>query len=405
MVKRIVAVLFILSVALGANMVRMKAVEQAPTKQEAIQDAYWVIFQQALDRVMGASSYVGNVKESFKTDMDKDFIEFQKTYFRNPRTRCNNLGEDGYECLVLANLNLEQIKAIVAEKSNSSTTMGRNSVENLDIVLIDDVNNDLSRDFITNLQGSINDNGNSLRIVKKGTQVGAKGNKCVSIEREYKKYRAKGSAYKSALVAIKQKLQECKNNKSVNYLFKLTNLKFHITGKDSYGNLNGSLIYRMNMLNTQTGRVDNAIRSKDIESFGATKDQLKFKLYRKAADIASREITNNILKSIRKKTRVKRVSKIEKYKYFYTVVISGVTYDSKNRNKIKIVKDVIKKLGARPRRNSAESKDFEQVYNFGTNSEIDTDDLAFDLYDMADAVGFKIQVKDKGNNIIVVRFQ
>ncbi|MFK5881998.1 MAG: hypothetical protein QM482_07270 [Sulfurospirillum sp.] len=405
MVNKIVAVLLILCMALSANMVRVRAAEQAPTKQEAIQNAYWVVFEQALDKIMGASSYVGNVKESFKADMDKDFVEFQKTYFRSPRTKCNNLGEDGYECLVLANLNLEQIKAIVAEKSNSSTTMGRDSVENLDIVLVDEVDNDLSRDFITNLQGSINDSGNSLRVVKKGTQVGARGNKCASIERQYKKYKAKGSAYKSALMAIKEKLQECKNNKSVNYLFKLTNLKFHLTGKDSYGNLNGSLIYRMNMLNTQTGRVDNAIRSKDIESFGATKDQLKFKLYRKAADIASREITNNILRSIRKKTRVKKVSKIKKYKYFYTIIISGVTYDSKNRNKIKIVKDVIKKLGARPKRNSAESKDFEQVYNFGTNSEIDTDDLVFDLYDMADAIGFKIQAKDKGNNIIVVRFQ
>ncbi len=402
MLKLIIMALFVLS--LNANMIKVRAVEQAPTKQEAIQNAYWVIFEQALDKILGASSYVGNVKDSFKSDFRKDFLNFRETYFRNPRYKCNNLKQDGYECLVVSNLNLDQIRAIVSEKSNSTTTMGRNGVQSLDIVLIDEVNSDLSRDFITNLQSSINDSGNSLRVEKKGTQVGVKGNKCEDLREKYIKYKRKGPAFKSAVRAINKKLKECKENKSVNYLFKLTKLKFSTLGKDSYNNTTGSLIYRMSMINTKTGRVDNAIRSKDVESFGENIDQLKFRLYKKAADVATREIVNNILKSLRKKSRIKKMAKVKKYEFLYTIILNGVTYDSKNRDKIKMIKSVVKNLGARARRNSKESSDFEQVYNFGTNSEIDPDDLTFDLYDRAKKLGYKIQIEDKGDNIIVVKF-
>jgi len=403
--KKIILIFLLLSVYLTADIVRMRAVEQAPTKQLAIENAHWTIFEQALDKIIGASSYVGNVKTSFKEDMEKDFVEFQKTYYRNLKVKCNDLGNDGVQCLVLANLNLEQIKAIVAEKSTSTTTMGSNSVRGLEIVLIDEVDNELSRDFISNLQASINDNGNSLRIEKKGTQLGTKGNRCQDIKKQYDKYRKKGSSYKSTLVAIEKKLEECKNNQNVKYLFKLTKLKFQTQNRDSYNNINGNITYRISMIDTQTGKEDNAVRSANIESFAPNKESLKFKLYKEAANSATREITNNILKNIRAKSKSKKISKITKYDYFYTVILSGVTYDSKNRNKIKIVKDVIKKLGTKAKRNSQESSDFEQVYNFGLNEEIDTEDLVFDIYDMADAVGFKIQVKDKGNNIIVVRFQ
>jgi len=403
--KKAILIFLLLSVYLTAEIVRMRAVEQAPTKQLAIENAHWTIFEQALDKIIGASSYVGNIKASFKTDMEKNFIEFQKIYYRNLKTKCNDLGDDGIQCLVLANLNLEQIKAIVAEKSTSTTTMGANSVRGLEIVLIDEVDSELSRDFISNLQASINDNGNSLRIEKKGTQLGAKGNKCSDIKRQYTKYKKKGASYKSALIAIEKKLEECRSNQDVKYLFKLTKLKFQTQGVDSYGNINGSLTYRISMIDTQTGREDNAVRTANIDSFAPNKESLKFKLYKSAANSATREITNNILKNIRAKSKSKKISKIKKYNYFYTVILSGVTYDSKNRNKIKIIKDVIKKLGAKAKRNSQESSDFEQVYNFGTNDEIDTEDLVFAIYDMADAVGFKIQVKDNGNNIIVVRFQ
>lgn len=394
-----------MTISLNAEIVRIRAVEQAPTKQEAIQNAHWIIFEQALDKIIGASSYIGNIKTSFKTDIEKDFIEFQKNYYRNLKIKCNDLGEDGTECLVLASLNLDQIKAIVAEKSTNTTTMGRNSVQNLEIVLIDEVDNELSKDFISNLQGAINDNGNSLRLEDKGTQLGSKGNACDSIKREYEVYKKKGSSYKSVLISIKEKLNECKSNKDVKYLFKLSKLNFNTKGKDTYGNINGSLTYRIDMINVQTGRVDNAIRSANIESFAANKESLKFKLYEKAANVATREITNNLLKSIRVTSKTKKIDKIKKYDYFYTIILSGITYDSTNIEKIKFIKQIVKGYHAKAKRNSNESQDYEQVYNFGTNEEIDTEELIFDIYDKAKQASYIVQIEDKDNNIIIVRFQ
>ncbi len=405
MIKKSILILLFLTISLNANIVRMRAVEQAPTKQEAIENAHWVIFEQALDKIIGASSYVGNIKTSFKTDMQKDFIEFQKTYFRSPKTKCNNLGENGYECLVLANLNLEQIKAIVADKSTNTTTMGKNSVQNLEIVLIDEVNNELSKDFISNLQGAVNDNGNSLRIEKKGTQLGVKGNKCNNIQRQYEQYKKKGASYKKALIKIEEKLNECKNNKDVKYLFKLTKIKFNTLGKDSYNNITGNLIYRINMIDVQTGKIDNAIRSANIEDFAPNKESLKFRLYQKAANVATREITNNLLKSIRLNSKTKKIAKIKKYDYFYTIILSGITYDSTNIDKIRFIKRIIKTYHAKAKRNTNESKDYEQVYNFGTNEEIDTEDLIFDIYEKAKQASYAVQIEDKDNNVIVVKFQ
>ena len=45
-----------------------------------------------------------------------------------------------------------------------------------------------------------------------------------------------------------------------------------------------------------------------------------------------------------------------------------------------------------------------QVYNFGTNKNIDTEDIVFALYDVANAEELKIQVENKDDNVIVVKF-
>ena len=148
------------------------------------------------------------------------------------------------------------------------------------------------------------------------------------------------------------------------------------------------------MINVQTGRVDNAIRSANIESFAHNKENLKFKLYEKAANVAAREITNNLLKSIRVTSKTKKINKIKKYDFFYTIVLSGITYDSTNIEKIKFIKQIVKGYNAKAKRNSNESKDYKQVYNFGTDEEIDTEDLVFDIYNKA-----------KDNNVIIVKFQ
>ncbi len=405
MMKRLFFILFAFSLLLSAESLRIRTVERAPTKQEAIENAHWIIFEQALNKVLGASSYVGNVKQSFKDDMQKDFLGFQRKYFRNLIIKCNKLSEGGDECLVVASINLDKLKAIVGEKSNSSTTMGRHRVGKIQMVLIDNVANKLSHNFITQLQASVNDNGDRLRVEKKGTPVGKKGNKCSEIERERAIYAKKGKSYRAALRAIEKRLKQCRENQNVKYLFNLTDITFHLLGKDSYGNATGELSYTMNMVNTQTGRVDNAIRSGIKESFAPTKEQLIYKLCKIAANEASKEMTNNILKGVREKNREKSFSKLDKFKYNYTVILSGITYDAKNRKKLKMLKNVVKQFGAKARRNSIESKDFEQVYNFGTNDDIDTDDFTFALYDMAKSMGFNIEVTDKGNNIFVITFR
>ena len=140
MLKKILLVLIALSVILDAkNMIRMKKVEQAPTKQEAVQNAYWFMFEDAMDKVLGSSSYGGNVISSFKSDMNKDFLAFKREHYRNPKEKCNNLGENGYECMVMASIDIDKLKYKVSEKSNSSTTMGKDGMEDIEIVLIDNV--------------------------------------------------------------------------------------------------------------------------------------------------------------------------------------------------------------------------------------------------------------------------
>jgi len=404
MIKKILLVLLALTLMLDAkDLVRMKKVESAPTKQEAIESAFWYMFEDALGTVLGGNSnYDSNTAASFKSDMEKDFLEFRKTHFRSPKIKCNNLGEEGFECMVLASIDLDKLRSKVAKKNNSSTTMGRNALENVVIVLIDDVDTDLSRGFIKAVHADSLDTGTDLRVEKKGTQVGSKGNKCASIKSRLHKY-ARGSA---AYRATQKKIKECKENADVEYMFKLTQVKYHLDPqKDRYGSYTGSLTYRLSMINTKTGRESNAIREKTVSSFDSNKDKLRSKLYEKAAALANAEMTNNMLQNTSKKERKKKRKKVEKYEYYYTVILTGMTNDSSDRKKRKIMKETIKEMGGKAKKNIAESSDFEQVYNFGTHEEIDLEEFADKLYDMAEALNFNINVSEKSDTIVVVQFR
>jgi len=403
MIKKILLVLVLISVLLDAKeLVRMKKVETAPTKQEAVENAFWYMFEDALGNIVGNSSYDSKTAESFKSDMEKDFLEFRKTHFRSQRVKCNNLGEDGYECMVLATMDLDKLRSKVAKKNNSSTTMGKNTLENVIIVLIDDVDNSLSRGFVKAIHADSLDSGTDLRVEKKGTQVGSKGNRCESIKNRLRKYSVGSAAYR----ATKKKIQECKENSDVEYMFKLTQVKFNLDPKkDRYGSYTGSLTYRLSMINTKTAKESNAIREKTVTSFDTNKDRLRVKLYEKAAALANAEMTHNMLENTSKKERKKKRKKIQKYEYYYTVILRGMTNDRSDRQKRRLMKDTIKEMGARAKKNIAESSDFEQVYNFGTHEEIDLEEFSDKLYDMADALNFQIRVDEKSDDIVVVQFQ
>ncbi|MDF1875243.1 hypothetical protein JHD48_05820 [Sulfurimonas sp. SAG-AH-194-I05] len=407
MLKKVLLVLITLAVILDAkNMVRMKKVETAPTKQEATELAFWYMFEDALGKVLSSSSYDSNTADSFKSDMEKDFLEFRKTHFRSTKVKCNDLKEDGFECRVIASIDLDRLKSKVAKKNNSSTTMGKNALEDTIIVLIDDVDSDISKDFTKYVHAISLESGTDLRVEKKGTQVGVKGNKCESIKKQQKKYKRKGSSYQSVLDSINIKLKQCEENSDVKYLFKLTKLKFALDAeKDRYGSYTGSLTYALSMVNVQTGREANAIRPKTVESFHSNIDSLKAKLYEKAASLANAEMTSNMLKNTAKKQRKKKKRKVQHFEYMYTITVMGITNDADDRHKRKIIKESIKALGSKAKKNTKESSDFEQVYNFGSNEELDMEEFGDELYDMADSLGFRIKFTDKGDDIVVVQFQ
>jgi len=408
MLKRILLVLLLLTIIVDAkNIVRMKSMETGNTKEEAVQNAHWYMFKDAIDKVLGSSSYTGNVINSFKSDMEKDFPDFKRTYFRNVKTKCKEIPGEGFQCLVLASVDIDNLKALVSEKSNSSTTMGRTSLEDLEIVLVDNVASSLSDRFTKEMQKSANDNGVTLRVAKKGTPVGRKGNSCKELEKQYKLYKRKGSAYRQALNSVKVKLDQCKNNADAQFLLSLNSLKFNVNNKkDRYGSYNGELTYSIDMMNSQTGRNSSAITSETVTSYADSINKLKSKLNKVAAVKANSDMISNILKSISKKSRKKQHKKVrDHFENYYTVILRGVTSDGDDRNKLKIIRTAIKSFGAKPKRNSKESKDFEQVYNFGSNEEIDLEDFSDKLYDIADSVDFRIKVEDQGDNIVVVQFQ
>ncbi len=407
MLRKFLLVLIALSVMLEAkNMVRMKQVESGQTRQIAVEKAHWAIFEDALGKTIGDASYDGSIKNAFKSDMNKDFQEFQDTHFKNVKVKCKNNGEDGYECLVLASIDLDRMRKLYSKKSNSSSAMGRDKIENVEVVLIDDVDSKISNLFTNEVHAASKKSGTNLRVEKKGTSVGSKGNKCKKLEEDLKIYKRKGSSYRKALNATKVKLEECKENKSVDYAFKLVDLELNINSKkDRYGAYTGEIAYTIHMINTQTGKRENAVPSEAVSAYANSVNKLKSKLAKKAAALANTEMNNNMLDNISTKTRKKKDAKLNKFEYTYTAIIRGLTTDADDRHKRKIIKETIKELGSKARKNIAESTDFEQVYGFGSNEELDMEEFSDMLYDMADSLGFRINVSQKSDDIVVVQFQ
>ena len=407
MLKKVLLVLIALAVMLDAkNMVRMKQVESGQTRQIAVEKAHWNMFEDALGKTIGDASYDGSIKDSFRSDMKKDFQEFQDTHFKHVKVKCNDNGPDGFECMVMASMDFDRMRKLYAKKSNSSTAMGRNKIEDVEVVLIDDVGNKLSALFTNELHAFSKKSGADLRVEKKGTPVGSKGNKCKKLENDLKKYKRKGGAYKKAVRATEKKLEQCKENKSVNYAFRLVDLELNINDKkDRFGSYKGEITYTIHMLNTQTGKRENSIPGETVSTFANSINKLKSKLAKKAANMANTEMNNNMLDSISTKTRKKKAKKLNRYEYTYTAIIRGLTTDADDRHKRKIIKETIKELGSKAKKNTAESKEFEQVYNFGSNEELDMEEFSDMLYDMADSLGFRIQVSEKSDDIVVVQFQ
>lgn len=384
-------------------------VNQSPTKDEALMEAQWLNFQGALQEIVKNNSFVGNIQESFRAEMEKDFAAFKKKYIDFSTFTCQDLGENGFFCEVKSGIRLEKIRTFVKHKTNSSRTMGKAKMANLEIVLIDNVLDEVSKDFITYIQSNLNNSGHSLYVLPKGTMVGQKGNRCEAIKAQYEKYKKKGRAYKSAANAAKKRLDECAENKSVQYAFSLEKLVLVLddTKKTTSNYPIGTLTYRILMLNAQTGRRDHTIKSNVKKAVASDKESLKFKLFDQASQEVSGEITNNILDFIAMKQskKIKKRKKLYTFANNYTVVLTGVTTDGEDREKLKVVRDVIKQFNAKPKRNSEESTDFEQIYNFGTNDEIDIEDFMYALYDIADSIGEKIRITDNGNDRVTIQYQ
>jgi len=405
--KKVLMVLIALTVMLDAkNMVRMKQVESGETRQIAVESAYWNMFEDALGKTIGDASYDGSIVKSFESDFNKDFRTFQRTHFKNTKVKCNDNGPDGFECMVMASMDLDRMRKLYSKKSNSSTAMGRNKIEDVEVVLIDDVGNKLSALFANELHAFSKKSGADLRVEKKGTPVGSKGTNCKKLKEKLKVYKRKGRAYKSAVDATQEKLIQCEENKGVNYAFRLVDLELNINEKkDRYGSYKGEITYTIHMLNTQTGKRENSIPGETVSTFGNSINKLKSKLAKKAANMANTEMNNNMLDSISTKTRKKKSKKLNKYEYTYTAIIRGLTTDADDRHKRKIIKETIKELGSKAKKNTAESSEFEQVYNFGSNEELDMEEFSDMLYDMADSLGFRIQVSEKSDDIVVIQFQ
>jgi hypothetical protein len=402
MLKKII-LLIAFSIILNAKLVI--GLSQSIDKEQAIQDAHWKCFEKALTEIAGQQSYIGKVKKSFRTDYRKDFLDFKSNYFDFSTYKCQNKGNDGFICQVTATINVEKLRAYMSEKVNSSTTMGKNRVGKLNIVLIDNISTRFSKDFISYIQSDVNNSGHSLYVLPKGTPVGSKGNKCQELKEQQKYFKRKGSAYKKALYAVNDKLKSCNENKDVEYLFELNELTFKTIGKTTHNDIIGTLHYRINMLNTKTGKSDHAIKALLLKSIASDTDSLRYKLFEKAGKTVSKELTSNILSSISTKSKNKKFSKVDKYEYMYTLILRGLTNDRTDRNKIKIVKKTISKLNLKLRKNRSESSDQEVVYNFGSNEEVDIENLMYEMYDIADSIGMNIKITDEDDDILVIQFQ
>lgn len=379
---------------------------QSFDKESAIKKATWINFENALNEIAGLSSYGGNIKNSFENDFNKDYEGFVNKYMDiNIVQKCVQNQDNGYVCSVLSKIKQDKLKRYLSKKTNSFSAMGKNRLRNIVISLIDNVSNETSKDFVTYLQSSIANSGNTLYLLKKGTPVGNKGNNCNAIRSQYEKYKKRGGSYGSALRAAKKKLEECEENRNIKYLFSLDKLEYK-SSRDNYSNTyEGSLTYRILTLNSQTGRVDSAIKTNTVQSYANSEDMLKTKLFEKASIVASSEVTNNLLDYISNKNSTKIYSKLDSLKYNYTLVLVNITTDSEDRNRIRLVKDMIRKNGFKPIKNRSESSDYKQVYNFGSSKQLDLEDFMYDMYDMADSVGIKIDIADVGDDILEIQFK
>lgn len=404
MIKIIALVTFFLLVNLNGKVFQSPA--QKGDKESAIERATWMNFEKALSYIAGDQSISGSLVDSFKEDMNKDFEGFKEKYFDFSSHQCKELGEDGFYCEVKSNINLKKIRRHMKTKANSSRTMGKNTLSKLEIALIDNIDTEDSKTFRKALVSRMNKSGNKLYSLPKGTQVGRKGNKCKKFEQAYAKYKKKGDAYKVFADKAKQKLEQCDSNKEVMFAFSLAKLDFSHK-KTMLDELEGTLTCGIDIINAQTSRDDKTIDDIVVTTTEDSVEALKLKLYKKAAKIAASEISSNMLDHIAEKQVDKKFkkSKLDSFEYMWTVVLMNATRDAADRPKLKVVREVIKKFGAKAKRNSQETKDFEQVYNFGTNEDIDVDDFIDELYDMTDSVGFQVQIEDNGNNVITIQFQ
>ena len=400
-------VLIFLCICAFMNAKGVIGLNQTFDKQSAIQNAHWNAFENILTELVGQYSYKGSIKKSFKKDFQKDFEEFKNEYFDFSTYQCENKQDDGFLCQVRGNINVDKIRAIISEKSNETTTMGKDQMSNLNIVLIDDISNENSKDFVSYLQADLNNSGHSFVLLGKGTPVGKKGNKCKSFEEKLKKYKKKGSSYESAVRAVQKKLDDCKENQDVEYAFSLDKLKIINAAKSTHGEYKSTLTYRIIMFNTQKGKRDQSIKPHVVTAYAQDTETLKLRLFEKASLKASSEMTSNLLGYISKKQKKnsKKTKKMKKFDYMYTVILMDITNDGSDRGKRKLIRDAIKKFNAKPVRNSKESKDHEQVYNFGTNDDIDLEDFVDSIYDLADSIGIPVQITDDGNNILNIQFQ
>ncbi len=404
--RKIFIFLFFLYVCVYGKSVN--GLNQSFDKEIAIQNAHWKAFESILDDLIGQNAYKGSIKKSFKKDLNKDFIQFKEEYFDFSTYKCQNKGDDGFLCYVRGNINLKKIRAILSEKSNQTTTMGKHQMSNLKIVLIDSISNEDSKNFISYLQADLNNSGHSFSVIHKEEQVGRKGNHCKKIEAKLNIYiKKKSNSYKSAIAALRKRVEECKENENIEYAFLLDKLVLKEYNLSKKTNLRGTLTYRIIMFNTKSGKKDQSIKPQIVTAFAMDKDNLVFKLYEKASILASSHITSNLLNYIGKKkeTSSKKTKKLNSFEYQYTVILMNITNDGSSRGKRKLVRDVIKELKAKPIKNSSESSDFEQVYNFGTHEELDLEDFADKLYDLSDSVGIPIQISDDGNSILNIQFQ
>jgi len=402
--KKVFFVILAILMSMELNAKVFQSMAQFPTKEMSIQEATWKGFENALMEIIG-EDMEGSIVNSFKKDMEIDFEAFKRKYTDFSTYQCQDLQDDGFYCEVQSNISFRKLRSYIKKKSTKSKTMGKDTLDSLDIALVNNVSTKDSKSFLNALISAVNKSGNNLYILEKGTQVGIKGNYCKEIQKAYETVKKKGSSYQHAIDSAKKKLEECKQNKSVEYAFSLDVLTFNKIGKTDLDEIEGDLTCEISMINSQTGKRNRSIEPLVLQDVDSSKRKLKVYLYKQMAVKVSEQLTENMLDYISTKNNKKQTRKIQKLEYMYTVILMGLTNDSQGRGIKRIFKDGIKKMGYKIRRNATESTDFEQVYNFGINEEIDIEDFMDELYDLSDSVAIPIQITEDGNNILNIQFQ